>query len=489
MNGVDLGALGRICVVDDDDDVRVALERTLARAGHEVLACESALETLRNLEEGRDGRGQRIDVIITDMRMPVMDGLQLLERLRDDWPDVPAIMLTADDSAQVAVRALRNGAYDYLTKPISSNEQLLLTVARAISHGRLLARTKELQRQLDLGERWGGSGVVGNSPAMRDVFRLVESVAPTDATILLRGESGTGKELLARAIHARSRRAARPFIAINSSSLSETLLESELFGHVRGAFTGANTSRVGLFEEASGGTLFLDEIGDISANLQVRLLRVLQEGEIRPVGAGESRRVDVRVVAATNRDLEAAVQAGQFRRDLYYRLNVVPLQLPPLRERREDLVLLAQHFVHGYAKKHGKAVSGLSLEAVDTLGAHDWPGNIRELENVIQYAVILATGPTLGPADLRLPRGLCPAVASAPCEAPLLPPPPPVPRPDTTFAKAKLFAVSEFERHYVAQMLERASGNVTEAARRAGLDKANFRRLMRRNGVSSKPRN
>jgi DNA-binding NtrC family response regulator len=474
MNGVDLAATGRICVVDDDDQMRMVLERTLVRAGHEVIACESAQATLRSLAE----QARRIDVVISDMRMPEMDGLQLLERLRGEWPDVPAIMLTADDSVQVAVRALRGGAYDYLTKPIASSDELLMTVARAISHSRLLARTKDLQRQLDLGDRW--QGVVGNAPAMRAVLRLVESVAPTDATILLRGESGTGKELLARAIHTRSRRADRPFIAINSSSLTDTLLESELFGHVRGAFTGASSTRIGLFEEASGGTLFLDEIGDISPNLQVRLLRVLQEGEIKPVGASEPRTIDVRVVAATNRDLEAAVRAGQFRQDLYYRLNVVPLVLPPLRERREDLVLLAQHFVRTYAKKHGKAAVGLSLEAVDLLATHNWPGNIRELENVIQYGVIVAAGPTLTPADLRVPTSV-PALAAAP--AALAPPELDL---DSGFAQAKLAAVASFERRYVEQLLARAGGNVTEAARRAGLDKANFRRLMRRSGVSSR---
>jgi DNA-binding NtrC family response regulator len=473
---VDFAATGRICVVDDDLQMRNVLERTLVRAGHKVVTCESAEESLRSLSDEQ----QRIDVVISDMRMPEMDGLQLLERLRGDWPDVPAIMLTADDSAQVAVRALRGGAYDYLTKPIESPDQLLLTVARAISHGRLLARTKQLQRQLDLGDRW--SGVVGNAPAMRDVFRLVESVAPTDATILLRGESGTGKELLARAIHSRSRRAGRPFIAINSSSLTDTLLESELFGHVRGAFTGASTSRVGLFEEASGGTLFLDEIGDISPNLQVRLLRVLQEGEIKPVGASDNRKVDVRVVAATNRDLEAAVRAGQFRQDLYYRLDVVPIQLPPLRHRRQDIVLLAQHFVRAYAKKHGKGATGLAPDAVDVLTAHDWPGNIRELENVIQYGVIVAPGPVLTAADLRvLGRGEAPL-------SPAAPPAAPPPETDVPFAEAKISAVNAFERRYVDLLLERVGGNVTEAARRAGLDKANFRRLMRRNGVSPKAR-
>jgi two-component system response regulator HydG len=300
----------------------------------------------------------------------------------------------------------------------------------------------------------------------------VESVAPTDATVLLLGESGTGKELLARAIHDRSARHGRPFLAINCSALSDTLLESELFGHVRGAFSGASTSRLGVFEEASGGTLFLDEIGDISAAMQVRLLRALQEGEIKPVGSTEIRKVDVRVVAATNRDLEAAVKAGIFRQDLYYRLHVVPLELPALRERREDVPLLVHHFLRRYAEKFGKPVTQVSPAALEALQAHSWPGNVRELENVVQRAVVLASGPEV--TAEALPPSLRPAAAR---EAPR--------SFDIPFARAKQEAVDTFERAYVSDALARTGGSVAEAARLCGLDKSNFRRIVRRHKVDT----
>jgi transcriptional regulator with GAF, ATPase, and Fis domain len=310
------------------------------------------------------------------------------------------------------------------------------------------------------------------------VFRVIESVAPTDATVLVLGESGTGKELIARAIHARSHRQGQPFVAINSSSLPDTLLESELFGHVRGAFSGATGNRVGLFQEASGGTLFLDEVGDISPALQVRLLRVLQEGEIKPVGANEVRKVDVRVVAATHRDLGAAVKSGRFREDLFYRLDVVPLRLPPLRERDEDLLLLTRHFVHKYAQKYAKAAEGIEPAGVQALRAHLWPGNVRELENVLQQAVILSDERLVRVRDLagilgeRAPRSpVTGGVAAAQV-------------PNHGFAAAKQVAVDAFEKSYLTSILGQTDGNVAKAARRAGLDKANFRRLLRRSGLA-----
>jgi two-component system response regulator HydG len=460
---VDLQATGRICVVEDDVHVRKAVERSLSRAGHEVMACGSVAEAMIVLESGGD-----IDLVISDLHMPLADGFALLERMHTDWPDVPVVMLTGDEGVQPAIQAIRGGAFDYLLKANLDPATLLITTARALSHGRLVKQANGLRRQLAIGERF--EGIVGESMPMRQVFRLIESVAPTDATVLVLGESGTGKELIARALHERSRRRGHPFVAINSSSLTDTLLESELFGHVRGAFSGATSNRVGLFQEASGGTLFLDEVGDISPGLQLRLLRVLQEGEIKPVGSNEVRKVDVRVVAATHRDLSAAVKCGTFREDLYYRLDVVPLRLPPLREREDDLLLLTQHFVTRYARKYSKVAEGIDPQGLQALRAHHWPGNVRELENIVQRAVILSTERLVRVGDLA---GLLVAPVSAAAPDLL----------NHGFAAAKQHAIDVFEKSYLTSALNHAEGNLAEAARRVGVDKANFRRLLRRIGV------
>jgi DNA-binding NtrC family response regulator len=455
---------GRIFLVDDDDLVLRAVSRVLTKAHYQVSVFRSAPEALQALER----EGGALDLLISDLHMPEMDGLELLERVRGTWPDLPVMVLSGDPSVRSSVEALRRGAYDYLTKPLEAYEEVVLAVGRAVERRRLVERNRVLQRQIDVSERF--KGIVGATAAMRELFGLVDSVAPTDATVLLLGESGTGKEVMARALHQRSLRAGGPFVPINCSALTDTLLESELFGHVRGAFTGASTSRIGVFEEASRGTLFLDEIGDISPAMQVRLLRALQEGEIKPVGSTEIRKVDVRVVAATNRDLEAAARAGTFRQDLFYRLNVVALELPPLRQRSEDVPLLVHHFLTRYAARFGKLVSRVAPEAMEALQAHAWPGNIRELENVIQRAVVLASGEAISvdllPASLRQsPRGQAPARSNLP------------------FARAKQAAIDEFERGYLEEVLRRSGGLVAEAARLCGLDKSNFRRLLRRHRV------
>jgi DNA-binding NtrC family response regulator len=459
-------AAGRVFLVDDDELVLRAVGRVLTRAHYHVTTFRSGGDALAALERGSGGT---LDLLIADLHMPGMNGLELLDRVHASWPDLPVLMLSGDRSPRSSVEALRRGAYDYLTKPFEAYEEVVLAVGRAVERRRLVERNRALERQIDVSERF--TGIVGANSAMRELFGLVDSVAPTDATVLLLGESGTGKELLARAIHERSARAAGPFVPINCSALTDTLLESELFGHVRGAFTGASSSRIGVFEQASRGTLFLDEIGDISPAMQVRLLRALQEGEIKPVGSTEIRQVDVRVVAATNRDLEAAARAGTFRPDLYYRLNVVALELPPLRQRPEDVPLLVHHFLTRYAARFGKAVSRLAPEAMEALQGYGWPGNVRELQNVVQRAVVLAPGDVvtldLLPGPLRQSRGT----------------PEHLRRFDLAFAKAKLAAIEEFERSYLADVLRRSGGRVAEAARLCGLDKSNFRRIVRRHGL------
>jgi DNA-binding NtrC family response regulator len=455
----------RVVVIDDDVMVLRIVARMLERFRFEVLPFESARRALAEVDQ----LGGRVDLILSDVRMPDMDGLELLRAVRERWPELPVVMMTGDTAVHPAIDAIRMGAYDYLLKPFDHHEEVVFTVTRAVERRQLLERNRMLEQQLQIRE--GFEGMVGVSAQMREVFEVIQAVGPTDAAVLLLGESGTGKELVARAVHAHGVRRERPFIPVNCSALAETLLESELFGHVRGAFSGATTSRVGLFEEASGGTLFLDEIGDVSPGMQVRLLRVLQEGEIKPVGSTDIRRVDVRVIAATNRDLMAAVSSGAFRQDLYYRLNVVAIEVPPLRERGEDIPLLVHHFLRKYASKHGRAVKRVDPEALELLQSYRWPGNVRELENVVQRAVVLAAEEVLT-AEL-LPQALRSFRVRR--ERPRLS--------RYVFTEAKEMAMESFERSFVEELLLRTGGNVAEAARQGGLDKSNFRRLVKRRGI------
>jgi DNA-binding NtrC family response regulator len=459
----DLVAAGVVIVIDDEELTLRTFARILGKAGFDARTFLSAREALAAMEQP----GGQPDVVVSDLHMPDIDGSQVLRTLRERWPDIPAIVMTGDETVRSAVEAMRIGAYDYLIKA-GGHDELVLRVQRAVERHRLVKRTRELERSVQIAERF--EGIVGTTPAMQQVYHLVEAVAPTDATVLLLGESGTGKELVARAIHARSGRRGRSFVAINCSALTESLLESELFGHVRGAFTGASTSRIGVFEEASGGTLFLDEIGDISQAIQVRLLRALQEGEIKPVGATEIRKVDARVITATNRDLEAAVRAKTFRQDLFYRLNVLAIDVPPLRRRVEDIPLLVQHFIEKYAARYGRPPPKIEPDAMEQLQSHRWPGNVRELENAVQRAVVLAKS-TISVA--QLPEAVQQAKHAAPASVGF----------DKPFAEAKQMAVDAFERAYLMDALTRAGGNVAEAARASGLDKSNFRRLLRRQNL------
>ena len=467
----------RVVVVDDEPTLRRTVARTLSQRGFEVTQCEDGAAALEHV------RTNDPDVMLIDLMMPGVSGMDVLREVKSLKPDIECVMMTAYSKVEDAVAAVRAGAYDFLTKPFASFDAVAITVAKAAERRRLIAKTRSLEEQLDRGGDGGFAEIIGQSSPMRSVFRLVEGVAAASSTVLILGESGTGKELIARAIHRRSGRASKAFVAVNCSSIPDTLIESELFGHVKGAFTSANTSRAGLFEVADKGTLFLDEVGDLTLAAQVKLLRALQEGEIKRVGSNETRLVDVRVIAATNVDLAEKIAAGRFREDLYYRLNVIAIELPPLRERRDDIPILAQHFLRKFTRKSGKEIRRLTPETLSALSSFAWPGNVRQLENAMERAVVLARGDELTVDDL--PDALAPAKtgvrATDTGEAIDL-----VARAlaDVPYAEAKRRMVRDFDRAYAQQLLDRSNGNVSEAARLAGLDRSNFRRVLRKHGDS-----
>src|SRR6476659_7167448 len=382
----------RVLIVDDERSMRELLSIVLKRDGYEVLTAEDGAAAVELLET------QRFDILITDIRMPQMNGVDLLREAKRIAPDLVSIIMTAFASTDTAVEALRLGAADYVHKSPNAASELRLRVGRELQRKRLQQENVLLKRALGKSSQF--SNIIGTSSAMLAVFQLVETIAPTSSTVLISGESGTGKELVARAIHVNSLRKDRPFVALNCGALPETLLESDLFGHMRGAFTGAESTKKGLVEVAEFGTIFLDEIGEMTPMMQVKLLRVLQERKFRRVGGTEEISADIRVVAATNQDLPKLAAEGRFREDLYYRINVIPIQLPALRERREDIPLIAQHFLEKYREQMGKPLSAISGEAMALLERYHWPGNIRELENVIERAVALERTPTILPESL-----------------------------------------------------------------------------------------
>jgi DNA-binding NtrC family response regulator len=441
----------------------------LAR-GMTVLTAEDGANALELLAR------ERVDVALVDMIMPRLGGLELLERLKASGAEIEVIMMTAFADVETAVHAVRSGAYHFLTKPFRSNDEVALTVAKAAEHRRLIDRAAMLERQLERREELGQ--LIGTSRRMQEVYRLVTGVAPTSSTVLILGESGTGKELTARAIHQHSPRAGRPFVAVNCSAIPVELVESELFGHVRGAFTGATATRAGLFEAAHEGTLFLDEVGDLPPMAQVKLLRTLQEGEIKPVGSNETRIVDVRVLAATNVELKSRIAAGKFREDLFYRLNVVLIELPPLRERRDDIPLLAQHLLRKYADKARRDIKGFTPEAMRLLGEQSWPGNVRELQNAIEHAVVFCRNDRIAPGDLPFARAARAEGGAAPGTRELAALSEDLS--DLPYQEAKRRALAAFDQAYFSAALARAGGNVSEAARQSGLDRSNFRRAARR---------
>lgn len=380
-----------ILVVDDEKLQREIIRDILKYEGYGVMIAGSGQEALELLNQSS------VDLVITDLRMPEMDGIELLGRVKETNPEISVIVVTAYGSVGSAVEAMKKGAFHYLTKPLGK-EELLLTVQRALEN-RLLLRENRLLRQ-ELEERYQFHNLIGSSPGMQKVFKVIEKIAPSDSTVLIYGESGTGKELVAKAIHFYSKRKDQAFLAINCAAIPDTLLESEMFGHEKGAFSGAYNQKKGIFEEAHQGTLFLDEIGDLDISLQAKLLRVLQEGEIKRVGGTKVLKVNVRIIAATNKDLEEEIQEGQFRQDLYYRLNVVPIFLPSLRERKEDIPLLVDFFIKKHGKKLGKVIEKMTPDAMNKLLDYSWPGNIRELESVIERAILLNENGIIQDKDL-----------------------------------------------------------------------------------------
>jgi two-component system, NtrC family, response regulator AtoC len=452
----------RILVVDDEPVVRLALTELLRDAGHEVREAEHAPAALAALE------GEPADLVISDLSMPAMSGLALLEELRSRHPTALFILLTAHGDERVAVEALQLGAFHYIPKPFD-NDEILAHVVRARE---LLALRQENRRLRDeLGT--GVAGIVGTSPALRETLRIVQRVAPTDVTVLITGESGTGKEVVARALHDGSRRAHGTFIALNCAALPADLVESELYGHVRGAFTGADQDRAGLFAAADGGTLFLDEVSELSAAAQAKLLRSLEVRCITPVGSTHSIPVDVRVLAATNRAPDTLVSSGAFREDLLYRLSVVQLQLPPLRERREDVPALAAHFIAQLAERHDRPPLPLAETARRALQAYDWPGNVRELRNVVERALVLAEGDAIELGDL--PAALTGSTAPLrPVDAAIA---------ELPWAEARQRALESFERSFLAASLERHGHNVSATARALGLHRQSLQKMLRRLGL------
>jgi DNA-binding NtrC family response regulator len=458
----------RVLLIDDDAQFLKVVQRVLSRAGMDVIAVSEPFEGLTAAVE-RD-----VDVVLSDIQMPHLSGMELFREIKARRPGIEVVLMTGEATVDAAVAAMKAGVYDYLTKPLVDLERVSLVVEKAAELTRFRERASMLESSLEAKESF--EDLVGQSHKMTELFRMLEAVAPSSASVLVQGETGTGKELIARAVHRRSTRKHGPFVTVNCAALSESLLESELFGHVKGAFTGAVADRPGLLRAADGGTLFLDEIGDMPLATQVRLLRVLQEGEIKPVGSHNTVHVDVRVIAASNVDLARAAERGRFREDLFFRLNVIALQVPPLRDRPEDIPPLVYHFLRKYSRKTGKSVTAVSSKGMDVLTTHGWPGNVRELENAIERAVVLATGSAVDTRDL--PAGLGNAGPSSDLDAASLS--------HLPLASAKRLAVMAFERRYLTNVLRREHGNVARAAAAAGVDRSNFRRLLKEYGVAAR---
>jgi two-component system nitrogen regulation response regulator NtrX len=458
------GVMGHeeILVVDDEKNIRSALEGILKDEGYRVRGAASGEELLRHVAQTAP------DLVVLDVWLPGMDGLQALDEVRRLHPELPVIMISGHSTIETAVRATKLGAYDFIEKPLSL-EKTVLAVRNALDRHRLQQENQALRQTL--AERYE---IVGESPAIQTLRAQIHSAAPSHGRVLIRGESGTGKELIARAIHRQSLRAERPFVEVNCAAIPDELIESELFGHEKGSFTGATTKRRGKFELADGGTIFLDEVGDMSLKTQAKVLRVLQEQTLERVGGSETLTVDVRVIAASNKDLEDEIRKGAFREDLFYRLNVIPFEVPPLRERGEDIPLLASHFLALFSREYGKRQKGLSPEAVGFLVQYAWPGNVRELRNVIERMVIMVPRETIAREDLaaslRLRFPADPERAAATAE-----------ELDGTLREAR----ERFEKAFIQRRLRESHWNITRAAERLGIERSNLHRKMKAYGIDT----
>ena len=449
----------KLLVVDDDSLIRRSLGEMLRHEGYTVFEAATAAEALKIVASANPS------LVITDFNMPQVDGMQLLRELRARKPDLPVVLVTGYGTVEQAVEAMKNGAYDYVSKPVLDDE-MRLVVKRAIEERSLREENTDLKKRLDL--RYGYDAIVGRDYRMQKIYDTIESVAATKATVLITGESGTGKTLIARALHHNSTRREHPFIEVNCGALPETLLESELFGYKRGAFTGANSDKPGKFAAAQLGTIFLDEIHNSSPLLQMKLLRILQDKEFEPVGGNETIQADVRVVLATNLDLAKEVEKGNFRRDLYYRINVVAVHMPPIRERVSDVPLLTEHFLRRFAKENGKRIDGVSAETADLLARYPWPGNVREIENCIERAVVLTRNTTLTPDDL--PQQLRQGAEDAPARESA----------DVVPLKSWL---EDPERRYIEHALRVNGGNRQDTAKALDINRTTLYNKMRKYGL------
>ncbi|HZH03895.1 MAG TPA: sigma-54 dependent transcriptional regulator [Myxococcaceae bacterium] len=464
--------MAKVLVIDDEANLRKVLAAQLRRNGYDVTVAEDGGQGLA--EFGKNGA----DVVITDLAMPKVGGLEVLKQLNASAPDVPVIIITAHGTVDSAVEAIKAGAFDYITKPFDQAE-LSAVIAKA-------SRTHAIAQTAVKADGKSRAAIIGDSPQVQEIFKVIDKVADTPSTVLITGESGTGKELIATALHDGSSRRHKPLIKINCAAIPKDLMESELFGYERGAFTGAVTSKPGRFELADGGTLFLDEIGEIPVEMQVKLLRALQESEFERVGGIKTTRVDVRLVAATNRDLEREIEAGRFRKDLFYRLAVVPITLAPLRERREDIPLLARHFIDKYNRKLGKRIEDVADEALTLLQAYAWPGNIRELENLIERVLLFADGPRIEAKDL--PDGVRGAAASGSGASPASPPSAPLTGGEPASAETGLKDIvrqkaAEWEKEIIAKALDETGGNVTRAAKALRISRKSLQTKMKELGL------